>query len=217
MKKLTFLLALALLTACHSSKTTVDESDHTPSIPTEPARPTAPGTTTANTKKDDKQQGQKNKAIANGTNFTAKVKVTVTRDGKSIATTGALRMRYNDVIQLTLTDPVLHIAEVGRLELSPNNVLIIDRLNKRYVSTNYDELHALRNSKTGFSEVQDMFWKEAQEKDAFSYTIPSGQVVKLDLQLSDKGSASNWEAHTSVSSRYTKTDINQLFGSMIER
>ena len=205
----TFLLVLTLA-SCHSGKNGIkDKGDKT--------KPTTTITTpTASTKKPDRQDRDLNKMkVAVGTNFTSKVKVTITQDGKDVTTNGNLRMRYGDVIQLTLVDPVLGIAEIGRLELSPDKVLIIDRVNRRYVDTNYEEFSALKSRNIDFNTIQEFFWQEAKSGDKFAYTIPAKKDIKLDLKLSNKGSNANWDAHTSVSDRYTKTDANKLFGSII--
>ena len=204
-----FLLVLTLA-SCHSSKKAMkDKTDKT--------KPTTTITTpTTSTKKPDKQDPDLNKMkVAVGTNFTSKVRVTITQEGKDVTTSGNLRMRYGDVIQLTLVDPLLGIAEIGRLELSPDKVLIIDRVNKRYVDTNYEEFSALKSRNIDFNTIQEFFWQEAKKGDKFAYTIPAKKDIKLDLRLSNKGSNANWDAHTAVSGKYTKTDANKLFGSII--
>ena len=157
------------------------------------------------------------KTVAAGTNFTSKVKVTITQNDKSISTTGTLRMRYDDVIQITLVDPFIGITEVGRMELSPDSVLIIDRINKRYVSTKYDEFDALKKNNIDFQTVQEYFWIEAQRADALSYSMPMKTPIKLDLKLSDKGASSSWNAHTEVSNKYSRTDANKLFNSLMSQ
>lgn len=212
--KFSFFLLLLMLASCHSSKkATKDHSDKTKPTTTVSTTTTK---TTPSTKSPDKQEPDLNKMkIAVGTNFTSKVKVTITQDGKDINTNGNLRMRYGDVIQLTLVDPVLGIAEIGRIELSPNKVLIIDRVNKRYVDTTYEDFSALKSRDIDFNTIQEFFWQESKKGDTFAYTIPAKKDIKLDLKLSNKGSNANWEAHTTVSDRYTKTDANKLFDSMI--
>lgn len=207
--RFSFLLVLTLA-SCHSSKKAMkDKNDKT--------KPTTTITTpTTSTKKPDRQDPDLNKMkVAVGTNFTSKVRVTITQEGKDVTTSGNLRMRYGDVIQLTLVDPLLGIAEIGRLELSPDKVLIIDRVNKRYVDTNYEEFSALKSRNIDFNTIQEFFWQEAKKGDKFAYTIPAKKDIKLDLRLSDKGSNANWDAHTAVSGKYTKTDANKLFGSII--
>ena len=191
---LTVLVAL-LLSACHSSKKVTDQQ-------TDKTKPTTTVTT---------------QPIAAGTNFTSRVRVTIVQNGKDITTNGTLRMRYDDVIQIALVDPVVGMMEVGRMELSPDNVLIIDRINKRYVSTDYEEFTALKSRNIDFKTIQDFFWKEAKGGNEFSYTIPAKKDIRLDLKLSDKGNAANWTAHTTVSGKYDKTDVNELFKSMVER
>ena len=212
--KFSFFLLLLMLASCHSSKkATKDHSDKTKPTTTVSTTTTK---TTPSTKSPDKQEPDLNKMkIAAGTNFTSKVKVTITQDGKDINTNGNLRMRYGAVIQLTLVDPVLGIAEIGRIELSPNKVLIIDRVNKRYVDTTYEDFSALKSRDIDFNTIQEFFWQESKKGDTFAYTIPAKKDIKLDLKLSNKGSNANWEAHTTVSDRYTKTDANKLFDSMI--
>ena len=212
--KFSFFLLLLMLASCHSSKkATKDHSDKTKPTTTVSTTTTK---TTPSTKSPDKQEPDLNKMkIAAGTNFTSKVKVTITQDGKDINTNGNLRMRYGDVIQLTLVDPVLGIAEIGRIELSPNKVLIIDRVNQRSVDTTYEDFSALKSRDIDFNTIQEFFWQESKKGDTFAYTIPAKKDIKLDLKLSNKGSNANWEAHTTVSDRYTKTDANKLFDSMI--
>ena len=124
-------------------------------------------------------------------------------------------MRYGEVIQITLFDPILGIAEVGRMEIAPDNILVIDRINKRYVSTDYEEFKALKDNNVNFDAIQDIFWKEAQASDHLSYTIPASKPIKLDLQISGRDNSNKWNAHSSVSNKYTKTDVNKLFSSMM--
>lgn len=155
------------------------------------------------------------KSMEAGTNFTSKVRISITQDDKTLSTTGTLRMRYDDVIQITLVDPFVGITEVGRMELSPDGVLIIDRINKRYVNSKYDELDVLKNNSIDFQTVQEYFWREAQNSDELSYSMPAKKPIRLDLKLSDKKNASSWNAHTEVSDKYSKTDANKLFNSLL--
>ncbi|MDE6722525.1 MAG: DUF4292 domain-containing protein [Bacteroidaceae bacterium] len=211
MNRLIWLLvpALLMLASCRSAqKGTGNDEETTTPVAT---------VTVPNVSKDKKntEDAPAKSRMAAGTNFTAKVKVRLRQGDKDISTTGSLRMRYDDVIQITLVDPILGIAEVGRLELSPDNVLVIDRLNKRYVSTTYEEFSSLKNNNIDFDKIQDFFWQEAQNSDKVSYTIPANRPIQLDLQLSNKSNAANWEAHTTVSSKYVKTDANKLFSNLM--
>lgn len=218
MKKLIWILipALLLLVSCRSTK----DGNKGKNDPTQPTTTVNTETTKSKKKDKDKKKDKQDVDLSKmqipvGTNFTSKVRVTLVQDGKDITTNGTLRMRYGDVIQLTLVDPVLGIAEVGRMELSPDNILVIDRMGKRYVSTTYEEFATLKSRNIDFATIQDFFWKEARNGDSFSYTIPAQKSIKIDLKLSGKGNASNWTPHTTVSDRYTKTDANKIFGAIM--
>jgi hypothetical protein len=63
-------------------------------------------------------------------------------DGKkSTSVGGSLRIRRGEVIQLSLA-PLLGI-EIGRAEITPDGMLVVDRINKRYVRVSFEELKAL--------------------------------------------------------------------------
>lgn len=149
-------------------------------------------------------------------NYTAKVKVNMAINKSSVSTSGTLRMRWNDVIQISLVDPILGISEIGRLEFSPENVLIIDRINKQYVQETYAALSAMTKSELSYDYVQALFWSEAQKKgnDDITYKIPLKQPVALNLKLSSVGHKDSWDAHTSVSSKYKKVTAQELFTSL---
>lgn len=220
--KLTLILVTLALTACRSSRhASKDDTTTVPpsTIVTQPDNTTSATDKTSNGKNDKtskKDSGDK-LSIAEGTNLTANVKIKVTQANKDMSTTGTLRMRYGEVIQITLSDPILGIAELGRMELSPNNILVIDRINKRYVSTDYEEFKALKTNNISFENIQEIFWKEAQSSDRLSYTIPASKPIKLDLQISGRSNSSKWTPHSTVSSRYTRTDVNKLFSSMMSQ
>lgn len=202
-----------MLASCHSSKKVTADTGNVGEVTTVS---TATNTNNSTKGKDNSATNTKKRTIAAGTNFTAKVKVSLTRGEQNISTNGMLRMRYDDVIQLTLVDPILGITEVGRMELSPDSMLIIDRINKRYVSTQYDQFSATKSRNIDFNTIQELFWNESENSDNLSYTIPAKQEIKLDLKLYDKGSSDKWDAHTTVSSKYMKTDAEKLFKSLVQ-
>ena len=149
-------------------------------------------------------------------NYTAKVNVKLMTNGKSISTNGSLKMRWNDVIQISLVDPLFGIKEIGRMEFSRDNVLVIDRINMQYMDESYASLSKLTKTELTYEYVQALFWSESQKKnnENISYKIPLKQPVALDLKVSNVGHKESWDAHTEVSSRYSKVSAEQLFKSL---
>ncbi len=93
-----------------------------------------------------------------GTSFlTAKAKVQLSGIGKDVSVSGTLRMKRDDVVQLSLT---VFGVEVGRMEFTPADVLVVDRVNKQYVRASYSEVDFLRQAELDFYSLQALFWDE---------------------------------------------------------
>lgn len=136
---------MALLAGCHTSKTV---------------------TTTGNdvTAVNDKAELYKTRVINEARRtgcVTAKVKFKLTGDAAGLigdmTVSGTLRMKRDDVVQLSLRALGL---EVGRLEFTPADVLLVDRMGKRYVRATYDEVEFLRQAGLDFYALQSLFWNE---------------------------------------------------------
>lgn len=68
-------------------------------------------------------------------------------------------MKRDEVIQLSLTAPFIGI-EVARAEISPDGILVMDRLNKRYVQVSFAELKGLAKADLDFHSLQALFLNE---------------------------------------------------------
>lgn len=94
---------------------------------------------------------------AGATCLTTKAKVQLSGLGKDVSVSGTLRMKRDDVVQLSLT--VLGM-EVGRMEFTPDDVLVVDRINKQYVRAAYTDVDFLRQAELDFYSLQALFWDE---------------------------------------------------------
>lgn len=91
--------------------------------------------------------------------LTAKMSLAVDLNGKGpTKVSGSLRMKRDEVIQISIT-PFLGI-EVARAEISPEGVLVMDRMNKRYVQVSFGELKNLAKADLDFHTLQALFLNE---------------------------------------------------------
>lgn len=90
--------------------------------------------------------------------LTAKMRLALSVGGKDVSLSGSLRMKRGDVIQMSLTFPI--VGEVGRMEFTLEGVLIVDRINSRYVRAAYDKIDFLRSSNLDFHALESVFWNE---------------------------------------------------------
>ncbi len=148
-----------------------------------------------------------------------KTKVKVKLKGQKMTTSGTLRMKKGEVIQLSLVDPLLGITELARVELSPERVLVIDRLNRRYMEVPYSDVSFLQSKKIDFEKIQDIFRKKVLTDDGYSLQMKTGGHDVSFSIVPDMGTlreSDNWETHTSVSNRYEKIDPEKLLKSLIK-
>lgn len=211
MKKILYILMCVAFVSCHSSKKGTKQNGT--NVPDS-------ALTTINTpvKKADPVPEKKEVYMPQDMNFTSKVKAKVAANGQDISTSGSLRMRWNDVIQLSLVDPILGITEVGRIEFSQDNVLVVDRINKQYCQESYEKIASLTKQPISFDEVQTLVWKQAEANvgNTVNITIPAKKKVNIELRLTNRGTSSDWDAHTTVSSRYKKVDAETLFKALMQ-
>jgi hypothetical protein len=75
--------------------------------------------------------------------------------GKTFSSRASLKIRKNERMQLSL-QPLLGI-EAFRVDLSPDSIWIIDRLNKRYLAENFSRLKYLFRVEFNFYNLQALF------------------------------------------------------------
>ena len=87
----------------------------------------------------------------------AKTEVNLQMGKKEISLNGTLRMKRDEVVQLSLT---FFGIEMARLEFTPEYVLIIDRSNKRVLRADYKNVDFLAQTGVDFHTLQALFWNE---------------------------------------------------------
>jgi hypothetical protein len=89
---------------------------------------------------------------------TSKVKFSVEVGAQKLTLTGNLKMKRDDVIRLQLM--AFGFVEAGRIEMTKDYVLIMDRINKQYLKAPWMQIDFLRNSGLNFNSLQALFWNE---------------------------------------------------------
>ncbi len=105
---------------------------------------------------------------------------TATMGGKDVSVPGSLHMRKDQMIRLQLFMPILH-TEVGRLEFTPEYVLVVDRLHKQYVKEDYTKIDFLKVNGLDFNALQALFWNQLYLPGTKSVGEESISKFKADL------------------------------------
>lgn len=90
--------------------------------------------------------------------FSSKMHLTTRLDGKETSVNGSLKMKRNELIQLSVT-PLLGI-EVARIEITKDSVLVLDRINRQYLYVPISALSFFADGDLNFYTIQALFFNE---------------------------------------------------------
>ena len=111
-----------------------------------------------------------------------KVALTLNMEGQKDAKVSAtLRLKRGESIQL-LVAPLLGI-EVARLEITPDGLLAVDRLNKRYVNVSFEELSRLANTDLSFNILQSLFLNELFLPGKVQLDVSDAKSFRISLKM----------------------------------
>ncbi|EKU90630.1 DUF4292 domain-containing protein [Bacteroides oleiciplenus] len=144
--------------------------------------------------------------------LSSKVQLTIpTKDG-SITVSGTMKLISGERMQLSFLMPIIR-SEIARLEITPDDVLVIDRMGKRYVQASRKELKDILPKKADFAHLEKMLFDASKPGGKTSLTgkelgIPS--LEKGKIVLSDFSNKELSLTPTQVSSRYAKVEWTEL-------
>lgn len=175
-------------------------------------------------------KGQAAETTAQAEAVSARVAMDI--QGADLSCTGRLRMLRDDVVQLNLTFMGMN---VGTLEFTPDSVLLVDRINRRYVYARYQDVTVLRERSIDFAKLQGLFWGENgvgydDSQLLWRYTamgrvnghkIPSRHEARFrhgqsetgfDMELTEITNDRKWATRTVIDqSKFSLQDANALF------
>ncbi len=141
----------------------------------------------------------------NTKNITGNAAIRLQMGSQSMKLSGALRMRYDEVIRIQLQLPLIG-TEVGRLEFTPDYVLVVDRMNKQYVKLEYSKVDFLEKNNISFYSLQALFWNEliapsahhASDAEAEQYAAELSATTSIvPVTLTDGKTKYQWQVNSS--------------------
>lgn len=119
-------------------------------------------------------------------NIVGKMSLNVQMGSKDITVPGSLHMRYGEVIRIQAFIPLLG-SEVGRIEFTPDYVLVIDRMHKEYIKEDYNKVDFLKSNGLNFYSLQALFWNQL----FMPGTTSISDANLLDFGVTEAGNSKN--------------------------
>lgn len=129
-----------------------------------------------------------------------RAQVTLQYDQQQYSMTSLVRVWKNELVVVSV-QPMLGI-EMLRMEATTDNIIIFDKMNRRYVSLTYPEIEATIGRKISYKTIQEFMSRQAKkDRDPLLLEFTYGEH---HLKVSCK--FSNRENNTLQSPTRTKTD-----------
>ncbi len=139
------------------------------------------------------------------------------KKGGSMSVGGTMKMKTRERVQVSLLMPILR-TEVARIEITPDEVLMVDRMNRRFVRATKDELKGLLPKNAEFARL---------EKILISASLPGGKteltgkdvgipsLEKAKVRLYEFSTKEFSMTPTELSAKYTQVPLEVLVKMLV--
>lgn len=150
--------------------------------------------------------------------LSSKVELTIPNKDGAITVSGTMKLVSGQRMQLSFLLPILH-SEVARLEITPDYVMAIDRMGRRYVHATRQELKSVLPKKADFAHLEEMLFEASEPGGRRTLTGKELGIRSLErgqITLSDFSDKKISLTPTQVSSKYTKVEWTELLEMLIK-
>ncbi|KAA6327022.1 hypothetical protein EZS27_023946 [termite gut metagenome] len=159
-------------------------------------------------------KGSRSMQSGDGTSrfLSSKIQLTAPYRGDMITLSGTMKMIRNEHIQLSFLMPMFR-SEIARIDITPNEVLFVDRMNRRYVRAAEFDINALLTRKVNFGKIEELLYNASRPRakaviTAKDLNLKSSDAIKL--RLYDFSTAEITITSTEISSRYKPIALDNL-------
>lgn len=227
-KSILFATTVALLASCGSSKKVVDE---TPNISVNtPASTTNKQNTTKNEtdKKPATTVTKQTEPVITVEKFTADLDIALTMGSDHYDLGGKISMKRDKVVRMNLT--FMGFIEVGIIEFTPDQILIVNRIGKEYTKAKYNDIEALRKNGITFKKVETMAWEKLYAKDGkkikdseldktienlINSNMKNGKKATVHIEVGKPNTTKDFDTYTTVKSSYREVPADMLMASLM--
>ena len=137
----------------------------------------------------------------------SRLQLTIPSKGGRMSVGGTMKMKSRERVQISLLMPILR-TELARIEVTPTEVLFVDRMNKRFVRATKKELKEILSKNVEFSQLEKLLTDASK---------PGGipKLEKAKVQLYDFSTKELSITPTEVTSRYRQVSLEELMKMLV--
>lgn len=139
------------------------------------------------------------------------------KKGGSLSVGGTMRMKTHERVQISLLMPILR-TEVARIEMTPEEVLLVDRMNRRFVRASKEELKGILPKNAEFSRLEKILTDASLPGGKTELTgkdIGISSLKKAKVQLYEFSTKEFSMTPTELSSKYRQVPLEELIKMLV--
>ena len=144
--------------------------------------------------------------------LSSKVEVTIPHGDAVYSVNGTMKLKKNEIVQVSFLMPILR-TEVARIEITPDFIFLVDRINHRYVRSTKEELKNRLPRRWTYNRLEDLIYQASTpdgKKTISGEDFGLAKLEKARVELSDFSWEVNNVKPTTLSSRYTEVTLDEL-------
>lgn len=151
-------------------------------------------------------------SLQESTCLSSKVTLTVPSKQSVLTVHGTMKLVRGERMQLSFLMPILR-TEVARIEMTPDDLLLIDRMGKRYVHATRHELKNVLPKKANFAHLEKLLYSAARPE---GKTVVTAENLGLrgveggQIEFSDFSTRPLTLTPTKLSDKYKKVEWHEL-------
>lgn len=151
-------------------------------------------------------------SMKESTCLSSKVKLTVPSKQSVLTVNGTMKLVRGERMQLSFLMPILR-TEVARIEVTPDDILLVDRMGKRYVRATRRELKGVLPRKADFAHLEKLLYAAAKPEGKTVVTAEELGLHKIEggkIEFSDFSTRPLTLTPTQLSSKYVEVEWYEL-------
>ena len=147
----------------------------------------------------------------------SRLQLTIPGKGGSMSVGGTMKMKSRERVQISLLMPILR-TELARIEVTPTEVLFVDRMNKRFVRATKNELKEILSKNVEFSQLEKLLTdasKPGGKTELSGKDLGIPKLEKAKVQLYDFSTKEFSITPTEVTSRYRQVSLEELMKMLV--
>lgn len=144
--------------------------------------------------------------------LSAKVELVIPTKEALFTVNGTMKLVAGERMQLSFLMPIIR-SEVARVEVTPDELLLVDRMGHRYMRANREELKNVLPKEATFDKLEKLLKEAAQpgaKRSLSGSDLGLADLEKAKITLSDFSTTPFSLTPTTLSDRYTQVSLQEI-------